>query len=137
MAEKILEQLKKDPYTKMHKPKVEFADFRVLKSIDIPSVLVESGFISNPDDAKRLAGKAGRRMIARSIFLGIHNYFKIKPKPNTFMASLPKYVEYEIQKGDVISEIAIRFGVTIDDIINLNNLKNKSIYPGQIIQISI
>ena len=137
LAEKILEQLKKDPYTKMHKPNVEFADFRVLKSIDIPSVLVESGFISNPDDAQRLAGKAGRRMIARSIFLGIHNYFKIKPKPNTFMASLPKYVEYEIQKGDVISEIAIRFGVNIDDIINLNKLKNKSIYPGQIIQISI
>ena len=137
LAEKILEQLKKDPYTKMHKPNVEFADFRVLKSIDIPSVLIESGFITNPDDAKRLEGKAGRRMIARSIFLGIHNYFKVKPKPNTFMASLPQYVEYEIQKGDVISEIAIRFGVTIDEIINLNNLKNKSIYPGQVIKISI
>ena len=137
LAEKILEQLKRDPYTKMHKPNVEFADFRVLKSIDIPSVLVESGFITNPDDAKRLEGKAGRRMIARSIFLGIHNYFKIKPKPNTFMASLPQYVEYEIQKGDVISEIAIRFGVTIDEIINWNKLKNKSIYPGQVIQISI
>jgi N-acetylmuramoyl-L-alanine amidase len=118
LAEKILEQLKKDPYTKMHKPNVEFADFRVLKSIDIPSVLIESGFITNPDDAKRLEGKAGRRIIARSIFLGIHNYFKVKPKPNTFMASLPQYVEYEIQKGDVISEIAIRFGVTIDEIIN-------------------
>jgi len=137
LAEKILEQLKKDPYTKMHKPNVEFADFRVLKSIDIPSVLIESGFITNPDDAKRLEGKPGRRMIARSIFLGIHNYFKVKPKPNTFMASLPQYVEYEIQKGDVISEIAIRFGVTIDEIINLNNLKNKSIYPGQVIKISI
>jgi N-acetylmuramoyl-L-alanine amidase len=137
LAKKILEQLKRDPYTKMHKPNVEFADFRVLKSIDIPSVLVESGFISNPDDAKRLEGKAGRRMIARSIFLGIHNYFKEKPKPNTFMSSLPEYVEYEIQKGDVISEIAIRFGVTIDEIIDWNNLRNKSIYPGQIIQIFI
>ena len=137
LGEKILEQLKRDPYTKMHKPNVEFADFRVLKSIDIPSVLIESGFITNPDDAKRLEGKAGRRMIARSIFLGIHNYFKIKPKPNTFMASLPQYVEYEIQRGDVISEIAIRFGVTIDEIINSNNLKNKSIYPGQVIQIFI
>jgi N-acetylmuramoyl-L-alanine amidase len=53
------------------------------------------------------------------------------------MVSLPQYVEYEIQKGDVISEIAIRFGVTIDEIINWNNLKNKSIYPGQVIQISV
>jgi N-acetylmuramoyl-L-alanine amidase len=137
LGEKILEQLKRDPYTKMHKPNIEFADFRVLKSIDIPSVLIESGFISNPDDAKRLEGKAGRRMIARSIFLGIHNYFKEKPKPNTFMNPLPQFVEYEIQKGDVISEIAIRFGVTIEDIINWNKLKNKSIYPGQKIQISI
>lgn len=137
LAEKILEQLKRDPYTKMHKPNVEFADFRVLKSIDIPSVLIESGFITNPDDARRLEGKAGRRMIARSIFLGIHNYFKVKPKPNTFMESQPKFVDYEIQKGDMISEIAIRFGVTINEIVNWNNLKNKSIYPGQVIQISI
>jgi N-acetylmuramoyl-L-alanine amidase len=137
LAEKILTQLKKDPYTKMHKPNVEFADFRVLKSIDIPSVLVESGFISNPDDAKRLGGKAGRRMIARGIFLGIHNYFKDKPKPNTFMNPLPEFVEYEIQKGDVISEIAIRFGVTIEEIIKFNKLNNKSIFPGQKIQIAI
>tara|TARA_B100000945_G_scaffold51063_2_gene36768 strand:- start:4777 stop:6054 length:1278 start_codon:yes stop_codon:yes gene_type:complete len=137
LAKKILDQLKRDPFTKMHKPNVEFADFRVLKSIDIPSVLVESGFISNPDDAKRLAGKPGRRMIARSIFLGIHNYFKEKPKPNTFMTALPKFVEYEIQKGDVISEIAIRFGVTIQDVIKWNNLSNKNIYPGQVIQIFI
>jgi N-acetylmuramoyl-L-alanine amidase len=137
LGEKILAELKRDPYTKMHKPNVEFADFRVLKSIDIPSVLIESGFISNPDDAKRLEGKAGRRMIARSIFLGIHNYFKEKPKPNTFMNPIPQFVEYEIQKGDVISEIAIRFGVTIEEIINWNRLKNKSIYPGQKLQISI
>ena len=137
LAEKILTQLKKDPYTKMHKPNVEFADFRVLKSIDIPSVLVESGFISNPDDAKRLGGKKGRRMIARSIFLGIHNYFKDKPKPNTFMNPLPEFVEYEIQKGDVISEIAVRFGVTIEEIIKWNKLNNDSIFPGQKIQLAI
>jgi N-acetylmuramoyl-L-alanine amidase len=137
LAEKIIEQMKRDPFTSMHKPGVEFADFRVLKSIDIPSVLIESGFISNPDDAKRLEGKAGRRMIARSIFLGIHDYFKEKPKPNTFMTDGPKNIVYEIQKGDVISEIAIRFGVNINEIIQWNNLNNKSIYPGQKIKIFI
>ena len=137
LAEKILAQLKRDPFTKMHKPNVEFADFRVLKSIDIPSVLIESGFISNPDDAKRLEGKAGRRMIARSIFLGIHNYFKEKPKSNTFMETTPDYVTYEIQKGDVLSEIAIRFGVTVEALNKDNNLNNKSIYPGQLIRVYI
>ena len=137
LGNKVLEQLKRDPYTKIHKKNVEYADFRVLKSIDIPSILVESGFITNPEDAKRLKGKAGRRMIARSIFLGIHNYFKEKPKSNTFMEATPDYVTYEIQKGDVLSEIAIRFGVTVEALNKDNKLNNKSIYPGQLIRVYI
>ena len=137
LGNKILDKLRLDPYTKLHKKNVEFADFRVLKSIDIPSVLVECGFLSNPEDAARLKGKPGRRMIARSIFLGIHNYFKEKPKPNTFMDPVQASVEYTIQKGDVISEIAIRFGVTVDEILDLNNLGGKAIYPGQKIKIAI
>ena len=51
LGNKILDKLRLDPYTKLHKKNVEFADFRVLKSIDIPSVLVESGVLSNPADA--------------------------------------------------------------------------------------
>ncbi|GIR74228.1 MAG: hypothetical protein CM15mP76_09550 [Prochlorococcus sp.] len=47
------------------------------------------------------------------------------------------YLNYEIQKGDVLSEIAIRFGVTVDSINKTNNLENKSIFPGQIIRIEI
>ena len=137
LGSKILDQLKRDPFTKIHKKNVEYADFRVLKSIDIPSVLVESGFITNPEDAQRLKGKPGRRMIARSIFLGIHNYFKDKPKADTFMYINPGYVTYEIQKGDVLSEIAIRFGVTVEEINARNSLNNKSIYPGQLIKIYI
>ena len=137
LGNKILDKLRLDPYTKLHKKNVEFADFRVLKSIDIPSVLVESGFLSNPEDAARLKGKPGRRMIARSIFLGIHNYFKERPKANTFMQTDPGHVIYEIQKGDVLSEIAIRFGVTVDELNETNSLGNKSIYPGQLIKINI
>ena len=137
LATKILDQLKRDPFTKIHKQNVEYADFRVLKSVDIPSVLVESGFITNPEDAKRLKTKAGRRMIARSIFLGIHNYFKEAPVSGTLLENYQNYLNYEIQKGDVLSEIAIRFGVTVDSINKTNNLENKSIFPGQIIRIEI
>ena len=137
LGTKILDQLKRDPFTKIHKQNVEYADFRVLKSVDIPSVLVESGFITNPEDAKRLKTKAGRRMIARSIFLGIHNYFKETPVSGSILENYPNYLNYEIQKGDVLSEIAIRFGVTVDSINKINNLENKSIYPGQIIKIEI
>ena len=137
LGTKILDQLKRDPFTKIHKQNVEYADFRVLKSVDIPSVLVESGFITNPEDAKRLKTKAGRRMIARSIFLGIHNYFKEEPVSGTLLENYQNYLNYEIQKGDVLSEIAIRFGVTVDSINKTNNLENKSIFPGQIIRIEI
>ena len=122
---------------KIHKQNVEYADFRVLKSVDIPSVLVESGFITNPEDAKRLKTKAGRRMIARSIFLGIHNYFREIPVSGSLLEDYSNYLNYQIQPGDVLSEIAIRFGVTVESINKINNIENKSIYPGQVIKINI
>ena len=137
LGTKILDQLKRDPYTHIHKENVEYADFRVLKSVDIPSVLVESGFITNPEDAKRLKGKPGRRMIARSIFLGIHNYFKDFPIEGTFSEDYIGHVTYTIQKGDVLSEIAIRFGVTVNEILDLNNIDERSLYIGQKIKIAI
>ena len=137
LGTKILDQLKRDPYTKIHKQNVEYADFRVLKSVDIPSVLVESGFITNPEDAKRLKTKAGRRMIARSIFLGIHNYFREMPVSGSLLEDYSNYLNYEIQPGDVLSEIAIRFGVTVESINKINNIENKAIFPGQVIKINI
>ena len=135
LGSKILDQLKKDPYTKIHKKNVEYADFRVLKSIDIPSVLVESGFITNPEDAARLKGKPGRRMIARSIFLGINNYFIENPVSGTLINENTDHLKYTIQKGDVLSEIAIRFGVTVESIDEKNKLNKKPIYPGQTLKI--
>ena len=135
LGSKILDQLKKDPYTKIHKKNVEYADFRVLKSIDIPSVLVESGFITNPEDAARLKGKPGRRMIARSIFLGINNYFIENPVSGTLINENTDHLKYTIQKGDVLSEIAIRFGVTVESIDEKNKLNNKPIYPEQTLKI--
>ena len=135
LGSKILDQLKRDPFTKIHKKNVEYADFRVLKSINIPSVLVESGFITNPEDAARLKGKPGRRMIARSIFLGINNYFIENPVSGTLINENTDHLKYTIQKGDVLSEIAIRFGVTVESIDEKNKLNNKPIYPGQTLKI--
>ena len=137
LGEKILVQLKRDPYTHLHKKRVEYADFRVLKSVDTPSVLIESGFISNSEDAKRLKGKPGRRMIARSIFLGVNNYFKENLEDDFFIYDSEGYLTYTTQKGDVLSEIAIRFGVPVMDIINTNLIRDEAIFPGQKIKIKI
>ena len=137
LGEKILDQLKRDPYTHLHKKRVEYADFRVLKSVDAPSVLIESGFISNSEDAERLKGKPGRRMIARSLFLGINNYFKENLEDDFFIYDAEGYLTYTVQRGDVLSEIAIRFGVPVMDIINTNLIRDEAIFPGQRIKIKI
>ena len=137
LGKKILDQLKRDPYTHLHKKRVEYADFRVLKSLDVPSVLIESGFISNSEDAERLKGKPGRRMIARSLFLGINNYFKENLEDDFFIYDAEGYLTYTVQRGDVLSEIAIRFGVPVMDIINTNLIRDEAIFPGQRIKIKI
>ena len=76
-------------------------------------------------------------MIARSIFLGIHSYFKDYPIKGTFSENYIGHVTYTIQKGDVLSEIAIRFGVTVNEILDLNNIDERYLYIGQKIKIAI
>ncbi len=65
----------------LHKPAVEQAGFAVLKAPDIPSVLVETAFISNPHEEKRLADPAYQNKVARAIHAGIRNYFVKYPPP--------------------------------------------------------
>jgi N-acetylmuramoyl-L-alanine amidase len=69
--------------------------------------------------------------------LGIHDYFKENNLSESWFNSNSEYVLYEIQRGDVLSEIAVRFGVSVDAIQEENSLKNSPIYPGQIIKIKI
>ncbi|MBI1965139.1 MAG: N-acetylmuramoyl-L-alanine amidase, partial [Betaproteobacteria bacterium] len=63
----------------LHKPHPEQAGFAVLKSPDIPSILVETAFISNPDEEKRLKNNAYQDRMAEAIFAGIKRYFAKKP----------------------------------------------------------
>jgi N-acetylmuramoyl-L-alanine amidase len=126
LGKKILDQLKRDPYTHLHKKRVEYADFRVLKSLNVPSVLIESGFISNSEDAERLKGKPCRRMIVKENL-----------EEDFFIYDAEGYLTYTVQRGDVLSEIAIRFGVPVMDIINTNLIRDEAIFPGQRIKIKI
>jgi len=70
----------------LHKPRVEQAGFAVLKAPDIPSILVETAFISNPDEEKRLKDEAYQEKIAAAIASGIRSYFKkYPPRPRNPM----------------------------------------------------
>jgi N-acetylmuramoyl-L-alanine amidase len=71
---------------RLHKKQVEQAGFLVLKSPDVPSILIETGFISNPKEEKLLASSSYRQKMARSIFKGIKDYFYAKPPASSYVA---------------------------------------------------
>jgi N-acetylmuramoyl-L-alanine amidase len=71
----------------LHKPRVEQASFAVLKSPDVPSILVETAFISNPEEEKRLNDRAYQDELARAILDGIRDYVaRHPPRPSSPMA---------------------------------------------------
>lgn len=71
---------------KLHSHRVEQAGFAVLKAPDIPAILVETGFISHPGEAAKLADRRHQRKLASAIFSGIDDYFSDYPPPDTYLA---------------------------------------------------
>lgn len=86
LGHKVLGQL--SSITNLHQKRVEQAGFAVLKSPDIPSILVETGFISNDRDCRRLLDSRHQKQLADSIFAGLHGYFQERPPLGTYLASL-------------------------------------------------
>ena len=121
--------------TKLHSKRVEQAAFAVLKSPDIPSILVETGFISNPGEARKLATSSYRRQMAQAIFSGVDSHFRRSPPPDTYLAALKrgevKPREYTIASGDTLSEIAARFDVSVAQLQRENKLASSGIRIGQ------
>jgi len=72
---------------KAHKQRVEYANFSVLRNADMPAMLVETGFISNPDEEKRLKDPAYQRKVAAAILKGIDAFFRNQPPPGTLFAA--------------------------------------------------
>ncbi|MFP7721232.1 N-acetylmuramoyl-L-alanine amidase [Lysobacter sp. A3-1-A15] len=70
-----------------HKPQVERANFAVLRTSDMPAMLVETAFLSNPEEEKRLSDPAQQRVIARAVLDGINAYFTRQPPPGTMFAA--------------------------------------------------
>ena len=127
----ILEQI--DGVARLHKKRVEQAGFAVLKSPDVPSLLIETGFISNPGEAERLATPAYQDKMARAIRRGIQSWFARQPPPGTLLAWQREQGgrEVTIAVGDTLSEIAERYGVTVASIKTTNGLNRDVIFVGQ------
>ncbi len=119
--------------SRLHQKRVGKAGFAVLKSPGIPSILVETGFISNPREARLLATGAYRRKMARAVHSGIRGWFHENPPADTLIAHLQAggQREYTIVRGDTLSEIAQRHNVSLAALRSRNNLSGNLIRVGQ------
>ena len=128
--------------TRMHRRSIQQAGFLVLKSPDMPSILVEAAFISNPAEEKKLRDRAHQGRLANAILAGIRNYFFTNPPPDTQIAmdlrrKPTRQVRYIITRGDTISQIAERYNVSAASIRRANKLSTDNIRIGQTLNIPI
>lgn len=132
MANNVIKEMKK--ITKMHKSKPQNASLAVLKSSDIPSMLVETGFISNPYDFKNLMSSRHQGKLANAIFTGMKNHFVRYPPEGSLLAS-QKPTQHKISRGESLSVVAQRYKVSVKEIKLANNLKTDVVRIGQTLTI--
>ncbi|MES2821369.1 MAG: N-acetylmuramoyl-L-alanine amidase [Pseudomonadota bacterium] len=128
--------------TPLHKRRVEQAGFMVLKSPDIPSILVETGFISNPGEAKKLASASHQQVLSRSIHSGIRDFFQQNPPPGTYIAWLrdegkiaPQAREHRVSSGESLALLAQRYQVSMGALRSANALTSDTLKVGQLLTI--
>ncbi len=127
---------------KVHRRTVQQAGFLVLKSPDMPSILVEMAYISNPTEERKLRDKQHQSRLADAMLVGIRTYFYNNPPPDTRIAmemrrTPAKQVRHVIARGDTLSEIAERYNVSAAAIRSANKLANDRIRVGQTLSIPI
>ncbi|SEL81083.1 N-acetylmuramoyl-L-alanine amidase [Colwellia chukchiensis] len=131
-AEHVLKQLRK--VTKLHKKKPERLSLAVLKSADIPSVLIETGFISNPQEERRLNDPRHQQKLANAIYVAVNDYFTGNPPSGTLIAAT-RVKEHKISRGESLSVVAQRYKVSIKQLKSANNLKSNVVRIGQTLKI--
>jgi N-acetylmuramoyl-L-alanine amidase len=121
----------------LHKRHIEQAGFMVLKSLDVPSILVETGFISNPGEERKLRTAQYQGKMANALAKGVVSYFRQYPPPDTLFATWygKPTIEHRIAAGETLSEIANRYGVSLRVIRELNAIGSDRILPGQVLRV--
>ena len=138
MGGKVLSAI--EPINRLHKKQVEQASFAVLKSPDIPSLLVETGYISNPTEARRLATEQHQHRMAYAIFSGVRDYLSDNPPEGTWLAwkksdMAVEALSYRIVSGDTLSGIADRHRISASKLREVNGLSGDLIRIGQVLKI--
>ena len=129
VASNMLGELKR--IGKTHKSDVQRAGFVVLKSPDIPSILVETAFISNPDEENKLRSRQHQAKLAQAMLSGIRDYFDNHPPPGTLRVAR----KHTIKRGDTLSDIAAAYQVSLNSLRGFNSLKSDTLRVGDTLRI--
>ena len=127
---------------RVRRKNVQQAGLLVLKSPDMPSILVETAYISNPKEEKQLRDPGHQARLANAILGGIRSYFYTNPPPDTQIAmdirrNPAREVRHVIARGDTLSEIAARYNTSTAAIRSANRLSGDKIRVGQTLSIPI
>lgn len=156
VAGQVLSSLKN--VGKAHKKTVERANFVVLRSPDVPSMLVETGFITNPGEEKNLGDPDYRRRLASAIASGVRQYFTDQPPPGTLYAArqanpdAPRMIavsdvrpaperkesrQHVVSRGETLTLIAARHGVPVDTLREVNRKHGDRVRVGERLRIPL
>jgi len=138
-----------------HRGYVERANFVVLRSPDVPSILVETAFISNPAEERRLRDPAHQKKLAEAVMGGVRNYFESTPPPGTWFAAeaarrngvqlasgsdsgagkavatgTPARDVHKVGRGESLSSIARQYGVSVGALKNANQINSNTVRAG-------
>jgi len=125
---------------RMRRKNVEQAAFVELKQADIPSLLIEAGYITNPNDAKNLDSPVWRKRFAGALAEGITEWFHERPPRGSWVAWHKENgglapSTYTVKRGDTLSQIAERQHVSLALLKSANNLSSNTIRVGQILKL--
>jgi len=141
-----------------HRGHVEHANFVVLRSPDVPSILVETAFISNPTEERKLRDPTHQRKLAEAVMGGVRNYFEATPPPGTWFAAqamrrngtLASVAEpttpvaradadvrdlHRVERGESLGAIARQYGVSVRAIKDANRMSSDSVQAGAVLAI--
>jgi N-acetylmuramoyl-L-alanine amidase len=133
IGDEILQQIKS--VNRVHKKQVQQAGFAVLKAPNIPSVLIETAFISNPREEKNLKSSAHQNKVANAISKGVTNYFARMAPPGTWLSA--SAAEYKVKSGDTLGSIARKYQTSVENLRARNAMHTSSLNAGQVLKIPV
>ncbi|MFZ1623252.1 MAG: N-acetylmuramoyl-L-alanine amidase [Gammaproteobacteria bacterium] len=126
----------------LHRNTVQHAPFMVLKSPDVPSVLIETAYISNAEDERNLGSVQHQEKLARAVLGGVRRYFDANPATGVMAATprpgkVPRDIQHVIGRGDTLSAIADRYNTSMQRIRSANGLRSDTVRLGQKLRIPV